>query len=101
MSHPSSVQQRLEVLNGTLGSGSTDVVAEWNRFGGVRALECTDQFALEAARRQDEITSDGDRLATRDALIAATVQSTGDRLLVADADVQTDVSIVRMRTNGG
>jgi hypothetical protein len=79
-----------EVLNGTLGSGSTDVVAERNRFGGVRALAFTDQLALKAARLQDDIMSDGDRLAPRDAMIAATARSTGDHLLVADDDFQTD-----------
>jgi predicted nucleic acid-binding protein len=85
-----------EVLNGVLGSGSTDVVAERNRFGGVRALEFNDRLALEAARLQDELVSDGDRLAARDAIIAATARSTGDHLLVADTDFRTSLLESRM-----
>jgi tRNA(fMet)-specific endonuclease VapC len=85
-----------EVLNGTVGSGSTDVLAERNRFSGVRTIEFNNQLALEAARLQDELTSAGDRLAARDVMIAATARSTGDHLLVADSDFQTDVLESRM-----
>lgn len=85
-----------EVLDGALGSGSTDVVAERNRFGGVRALGFNEQLALEAARLQDDLMSDGNRLAARDTMIAATARSTGDHLLVADGDFQTDVLESRM-----
>jgi len=38
-----------------------------------------------------EECEDGDRLATADMLIAATARSTGDELVVANADFQTDV----------
>lgn len=80
-----------EVLAGVLGSGTTDVAAERQRFGGVRAIEFTDDLAVEAARLQDELLAEGDRLAVRDCIIAATARSTGGHLVIADADFQTDV----------
>jgi len=78
-----------EVVNGAVGSGATDVVAVRQQFGGVRALELNDQIALEAGRMQDKLTSDGERMAARDLLIAATARSTGDELVVADRDFET------------
>ena len=80
-----------EVLDGKLGSGSTDVVAARQDFGGVRALELTDPLSVEAARLQDQLLDDGQRMATRDLLVAATARSTGDHLVVADSDFETDV----------
>lgn len=80
-----------EVIDGKLGSGSTDVDAVRQDFGGVRALELSEPVALEAARLQDELLDDGERMATRDLLIAATARSTGDHLVVADSDFETDV----------
>lgn len=86
-----------EVLEGPLGSGRTDVDAERQRFGGVRSLEFNENIALEAARLQDELLDDGERMAVRDCMIAATARSTGDHLVVADSDFQTDVLESRMR----
>ena len=80
-----------EVLDGVLGSGSTDIVAERQRFDGVRAIGFTDDLAVAAARLQDELLADGERMAARDCIVAATARSTGDQLVVADADFQTDV----------
>ena len=80
-----------EVLDGVLGSGSTDIVSERQRFDGVRAIGFTDDLAVAAARLQDELLADGERMAARDCIVAATVRSTGDQLVVADADFQTDV----------
>lgn len=80
-----------EVLDGTLGRGATDVRTERQRFGGVRALEFNEQIALEAARLQDELLVDGERMAARDLMIAATARTTGDQLVVADSDFQTGV----------
>lgn len=85
-----------EVLDGILGSGSTDVVAERQQFGGVRAVEFNETLALEAARLQDALLDDGERMAARDLVIAATARSTGDHLVVADADFQTDVLTSKM-----
>ena len=85
-----------EVLAGTLGRGDTNVRDERQRFGGVRALEFNEQIALEAARLQDELLADGERMAVRDLMIAATVRSTGDQLVVADSDFRTAVLESRM-----
>lgn len=80
-----------EVINGRLGSGRTDIMEIRQEFAGVQTLELNESIALEAARLQDELVSDGDRLATMDVLIAATARSTGDELVVADSDFQTEV----------
>ena len=80
-----------EVINGKLGSGSTDVDAVRQEFGGVRALELSEPIALEAARLQDELLDDGERMSPRDTLIAATARSSGDHLLVADADFENNL----------
>lgn len=85
-----------EVLEGKLGSGSTDVVAVRRDFDGVRSLEFNEQLALEAARLQDDLLDDGERMAARDLMIATTARSTGDHLVVADADFQTGVLESRM-----
>ena len=86
-----------EVLEGPLGSGTTDVVAERERFGGVRALELNERLAIETARLQDELLDDGQRMPVRDLLIAATARSSGDHLVVADADFHTSVLESRMQ----
>jgi hypothetical protein len=78
-----------EVVNGKVGSGDTDVVEIRQQFGGVQALDLNEQIALEAARMQDRLIDDGERMAVRDLLIAATARSTGDELVVADSDFQT------------
>ncbi|WP_433632682.1 PIN domain-containing protein [Halomicrococcus sp. NG-SE-24] len=80
-----------EVVNGTVGSGETDVVEVRQQFGGVRALDLDEQIALEAARMQDTLMDDGDRMAVRDLLIAATARSTGDELIVTDRDFETSL----------
>ena len=78
-----------EVIDGTVGSGETDVVGVRQQFAGVRALDLNEQIVLEAARMQDELMKDGERMAARDLLIAATARSTGDELVVADDDFET------------
>ncbi|WP_123539176.1 PIN domain-containing protein [Halosimplex salinum] len=79
-----------EVLNGRLGSDNTDIGGVRQDFAGVQAIELNESIAIEAARLQDELIDDGERLATVDLLVAATARSTGDELVVADADFQTD-----------
>lgn len=78
-----------EVINGRLGTGRTDVAAVRKEFSGVQALDLTEPIAVEATRIQDELIEEGTRLSTTDILIAATARSTGDELVVADADFQT------------
>ncbi|MEZ3117629.1 PIN domain-containing protein [Halobaculum sp. MBLA0147] len=80
-----------EVVDGEVGSGTTDVDAVRAEFGGVRALDLDEQVALEAGRMQDQLMDDGERMATRDLLVAATARSTGDELVVADGDFETRV----------
>jgi len=79
-----------EIVDGYLGSGRTDVVSARQDFAGIQALDLSEPIALEAARLQDELMNDGERLATTDLLIAATARSTGDELVVADSDFQTE-----------
>ncbi len=86
-----------EVLAGTLGSGETDVRAERQHFGGVHSIEFNKDTALEAVRLQDELLTDGERMAVRDLMIAATACSTGHNLVVADSDFQTDDLESKMR----
>lgn len=81
----------MEVLDGKLGSRTTDIVTARQDFDGVRSLDLTEDISLKAARIQDELLDDGRRMATRDLLIAATACSTGDHLVVADSDFETDV----------
>ncbi|MFB6142885.1 MAG: PIN domain-containing protein [Halorientalis sp.] len=78
-----------ETLEGKLAGVGTDVVAARNDFSGVRSLDLTEDIAREAARLQDRLLAEGERMAARDVLIAATARSTGDELVVADADFET------------
>ena len=78
-----------EVVDGRVGSGETDVVEVRQQFGGVRALDLNEQITLGAARMQDKLMDDGERMAARDLLIAATARSTGDELIVSDSDFET------------
>lgn len=80
-----------EYINGRLGSGETDVLAVRQEFSDVQTLDLNEPIAVEAARLQDELLADGDRLATTDMLIAATARSTGDELVVADRDFETEI----------
>ena len=80
-----------EVIDGEVGSGSTDIVAVRQEFGGVRALDLNEQIALEAGRMQDQLMDDGERMAARDLLVAATARSTGDELIIADGDFETQL----------
>jgi len=80
-----------EVIDGEVGSGTTDVDKVRQEFGGVRALDLNEQIVLEAGRMQDQLMNDGERMAARDLLVAATARSTGDELIVADSDFETQL----------
>jgi predicted nucleic acid-binding protein len=69
--------------SGRLGAGSRDIYDARQDFADVEALGLNEPIALEAARLQDDILDDGERLATADILIAATARSTGDELEAA------------------
>lgn len=77
------------VVDGTVGSDETDIVAVRQQFRGVRTIDLNEQIALQANRMQDRLMDDGDRMAARDLLIAAIARSTGDELVVADSDFET------------
>jgi len=79
-----------EVLEGEVfGPDEPDVMACRRSFGRIQALDFDDRIALEAARLQTDLQSRGETLAPRDTMIAATARSTGDKLVVADADFET------------
>lgn len=78
-----------EVVNGRVTGGGRDVVDVRQQFGGVRALDLNERIALEAARMQGTLMDDGERMATRDLLVAATARSTGAELVVSDGDFET------------
>lgn len=80
-----------EVLEGVLGSGTTDMMAARQQFGGVRAIEFNEDIAIEAARLQNALLADGEPMAPRDLMIAATARTAGDHLVVNDADFHTAV----------
>lgn len=81
-----------EVLEGEVfGPGPTDVFGRRQDFGRVQSLEFNEPIAIEAARLQADLHADGSPLSARDAMIAATARSTGDELVVADDDFETDV----------
>jgi predicted nucleic acid-binding protein len=92
-----------EVLNGKLGAGETDIMAARNDFSGVKSLDLTESIAQEAAQMQDRLLDEGQRMAPRDMLIAATARSTGDELVVADSDLETEpledlMTVTNLRT---
>lgn len=80
-----------EVLEGEVRSqGETDVIGARQAFGRVEAIDFNEQLALEAARMQDGLTTNGSPMPVYDLLIAASARSTGDTLAVADDDFDTD-----------
>lgn len=81
-----------EVLEGEVfGPGRTDVYQARQDFGRVQSLDFNQTIAMEAARIQDKLLKDGDPLAPRDMMIAATARSTGDRLVISDTDFEVDI----------
>ncbi len=81
-----------EVLQGEVMSrGPSDVIGARQKFGRVQAVDFNEPIAIEAARMQDKLASNGETVPTRDLMIAATARSTGDEFLVTDSDFQTDV----------
>jgi predicted nucleic acid-binding protein len=85
-----------ESLAGKAGAGTTDMRAERETFGGVQSIDLSEGLAVEAARMQDDLMDDSERMAARDLLIAATARSTGNELVVADGDFETRLLEDRM-----
>jgi predicted nucleic acid-binding protein len=80
-----------EVVEGEMWATNESPHVIRQGFGGVRSIELNEEIALEAARIQNELRSDGDEMPVRDLLIAATARSTGAELVVADGDFETDL----------
>jgi len=91
-----------EFINGRLGSHTTNYHKVRQEFAEVNALDLTESISVEAASLQDELVDEGAPLATTDILIAATARTTGDELVVADDDFDTEtLSQVMDVTNFG
>ena len=92
-----------EVLEGEVfGPGRTDIYQARQEFSRVQSLEFNETLAMEAARLQSELQAEGETLAARDVMVAATARSTGDMLAVADSDFQTEpleglIDVVNLR----
>ena len=79
-----------EFVNGAMWQDDVTAHVARQSIGGVRAIDLSETVVMEAARIQNELRSDGDEMAVRDLLIAATARSTGAELVVADSDFETE-----------
>jgi predicted nucleic acid-binding protein len=80
-----------EVLAGEVFSeGETNIEDARRTFDRIRAIDFSEEVAIDAARLQDRLLESGDPLSPRDLFVAATAWSRGDRLVVADADFETE-----------
>lgn len=71
--------------SGPADLASVDVALEW-----VTVVDATARSARATADLQSDLRQHGDPLAARDALIAGTARSFGERLVVADSDFAVD-----------
>jgi predicted nucleic acid-binding protein len=79
-----------EFVNGAMWEDGITAHVARESIGGVQSIDLSETVALEAARMQTELRRDGDEMAVRDLLIAATARSTGAELVVADSDFDTE-----------
>ena len=79
-----------EFVNGAMWRDGISAHVARQSIGGVRSVDLTETVAMEAARIQNGLRSDGDEMAVRDLLIAATARSTGAELVVSDSDFKTE-----------
>ena len=79
-----------EVVEGEMWASGKSAHDVRQGFAGVESIPLNEDIALEASRIQNELRNDGDRMAVRDLLIAATARSTGAELVVADSDFGTE-----------
>ncbi|KTG29052.1 type II toxin-antitoxin system VapC family toxin [Haloferax profundi] len=92
-----------EVLAGEVFSaGETDLIGARENFGRVTALDFSEEVAFEAARMQNRLLESGTPMSPRDLMIAATARSEGKKLVVSDADFDTEGlrEILSIRTFG-
>ena len=79
-----------EFVNGAMWRDGISAHVARQSIGGVRSVDLTETVAMEAARIQSGLRSDGDEMVVRDLLIAATARSTGAELVVSDSDFETE-----------
>jgi predicted nucleic acid-binding protein len=79
-----------EFVNGAMWRDGISAHVARQSIGGVRSVDLTETVAMEAARIRSGLRSDGDEMAVRDLLIAATARSTGAELVVSDSDFETE-----------
>ena len=79
-----------EFVNGAMWQDDVTAHVARQSIGGVRSIDLSETIAMEAARMQNELRDDGEEMAVRDLLIAATARSTGAELVVADSDFETE-----------
>lgn len=84
-----------EYLDGRLAAG-VDRFDARQELADVEILALNETLAGFAAGLQQELMAEGERMATTDLLVAATARSTGEELVVADADFDTAVLAERM-----
>lgn len=81
-----------EVLAGEVFSrGETDIEGARQAFNRIYAVDFSEETAIDAARLQERLLRTGEPMSPRDLFVAATAWSTGDPLVVADRDFETDV----------
>ncbi|WP_436929595.1 PIN domain-containing protein [Halosimplex halobium] len=80
-----------EFVNGAMWRDGVSAHVARQSIGGVRSIDLTETVAMEASRIQNELRANGDEMAVRDLLIAATARSTGAELVVADSDFETEL----------
>lgn len=79
-----------EFVNGAMWKDDVTAHVARQSIGGVRSIDLSETVAMEAARIQNELRRDGDEMAVRDLLVAATARSTGAELFVSDSDFATE-----------
>jgi predicted nucleic acid-binding protein len=79
-----------EFVSGAMWRDDISAHVARQSIGGVRSVDLSETVAMEAARMQNKLRRDGDEMAVRDLLIAATARSTGAELVVADSDFETE-----------
>ena len=80
-----------EFINGAMWQDNISAHVARQSIGGVQSIGLNEDIAMEGARIQKKLRANGEEMAVRDLLIAATARSTGAELVVTDSDFETDV----------
>lgn len=79
-----------EFVNGAMWKDNLTAHVVRQSIGGVQSIDLSETVVMEAARIQNKLRRDGEEMAVRDLLVAATARSTGAEIVVADSDFQTE-----------